>query len=171
MRKVILIFSILVCAVVSVSAQKKKDPKNWRIIVYGKTIWTKGSLQNVTDSSVVILFPDKKTREINFNLLRKIKLRPRHYSGVAIGAASFFVEGIAGGIIIGNAMSKGKTGEPAAMSGVVGGIGGGILAGITSAIVNPLLVEKLVSKKIYVHHDPASYDALKIRLKPFCLNQ
>ena len=108
MRKIILLLFILLGAVISVSAQKKKNPKKWRIIVYGKTLWKSGLLQNVTDSSVVLLLPDKKTQEIKFNMLRKIKLRPRQYSGFAIGAGSLFVEGIAGGYIIGNAMSKEK---------------------------------------------------------------
>jgi hypothetical protein len=166
-----LLFCFLFFAVFSASAQSKKKPKKWQIIVMGKQLRARAYLQNVTDSSIVLAFGNGPTKEISFKTITKIKLKPRYYSGVAAGAASFFLEGIAGGIIIGTAFSKGKTGEPAAMSGVVGGVGGGLAVGFTSAILNPLILDKLVSKKFYVHQDSVSYQSLKLRLKPYCLIQ
>jgi hypothetical protein len=171
MQKIVFLFFFLCFAVFSVSAQPKKKPKKWQIIVIDKHFRTRAFLQNVTDSSVVLLFNGNKTREINFKTIDKIKLKHRYYSGVAIRAASFFIEGIAGGIIIGTALSKGKTGEPAAMSGVVGGIGGGLAVGLVSAIINPLIADKLLSRKFYVHPDSISHQSLKFRLKPYCLIQ
>ena len=174
MPKIILICWLLLFISFSVSAQSKKKPKKWQVIVIGKHLRTRAFLQNVTDSSIVLVFGNRRTKEIGLSTIKKIKLKPRYYSGVAMGAASFFVEGIAGGIIIGTALSKGKTegpGGPAAMAGVVGGIGGGLALGFISAIVNPIILDKLVAKKFYVHHDNIYYQSLKLRLKPYCLIQ
>ena len=170
MLKTILLSGLLLFIALAVSAQPKS--KKWRITVIGQHFRTNGNLYRVTDSSIVLMFDRQRTDEINFADIIKIKLKPG-FGGehVAISFTSFLVEGIAGGVIIGTAMSEGKTGEPAAMSGVVGGIVGGLAVGITAAIVNPMIYNKIKSKKIYVHHDKIFYESLKLRLQPYCVVQ
>jgi hypothetical protein len=169
MGKIIFIICFFDYAAFPVSAQSKKNPRNWQIIVTGDHLRKRGFLQKVTDSSVVLLIQNH-TDEINFTTIRKIKLKLR-YIGVATGVAGFFVEGIAGGVIIGNSLSAGKTGEPAAMSGVVGGIGGGLLVALTAAVMNPVIVDILTSKKFFVEQDSIYFQSLELRLKPYCLIQ
>lgn len=170
MLKISILSALLLCTAFAVLAQSKG--KKWQIIVTGNHFRAKGIFLRVTDSSVVLLFSKKRTDEINFEDIDKIKLKPS-FGGehVAISLTSFLIEGIIGGAVIGSAMSKGKTGEPAAMSGVVGGIVGGTAVGITAAIVNPMIYDKIKTKKIYVHHDKVFYESLKPRLQPYCLVQ
>jgi hypothetical protein len=170
MRKIILLISFLLTTGFSVWAQPKGRQKIWRITVIGNQFRAKAILQNVTDSSVILLFRKNRTDEINFTMLRKIKLRTRHNKGWKM-LTSFGVGGITGGVIIGSQLSRGRTGEPAALAGVVGGIGGGLLVGLTSALAAPLISNIFTTKKFYVQQDSFYYQSLKIRLKPYCLIQ
>ena len=173
MKKIIFTLSIISLAVNLTMAQPTKNHKRWDAVVIGRYVHLRAALLNVTDSSLILLIGKNHTREINFDELKKIKIKPNNSAaiGTVIGATSFIVGGAAGGAAIGTAVSKGQTGEPAAMRGVVGGIVGGMATAVASAAISTIIFTKVVTRKIYVHHDAVSYEALKFRLKPYCLIQ
>jgi hypothetical protein len=170
MLKVILLIIFLGYTGFVALAQSKSKKKEWQIIVIGKEFRAKAILQNVTDSSVILLFRKKQTDEINFTSIEKIKLRPR-YNESTKRLIGFFAGGIAGGIIIGTALSSGREGEPAALAGVVGGIGGGLLVGIAGALTAPMISNIFSARNFIIIQDSIYYQRLPGKLKPYCLIQ
>lgn len=82
------------------SAQPDKNHKRWDAVAIGMYVHVRAPLLNVTDSSIILLVNDHHTREIDFDELKKIKLKPKNSAaiGTVIGVTSFVVGGAAGGV-------------------------------------------------------------------------
>lgn len=125
----------------------------------------KGRLIAVTDSGLSVqmkrgvdVFAYSEINRIKFI---RIDQEPK---GLLLGGAG----GAAAGAIVGSiALSKGKQGEPKALSGVVGGIGGGLLGAIVGGAIGIIVHNKYSAKKITIVHTPEFYRSLPQLLTPF----
>jgi len=169
MKRITLIF-FLAIAINSLKAQHKISGKKWEIVMNSVDFKVKGILKSVTDSSAIILVRGNYTDEILFRDINKIKIRAAR-NRTLTRLTGFFVAGISGGILTGTTLSKGRTGEPAALAGVIGGIFGGIFFGVTGMLLAPTIIRLFPHKKIMVKHDSISIAALKRQLLPYCLHK
>ncbi len=168
MRKLlipVLLFSLLLITL-STFAQKKHRAKSWAASISLDGGRVKGELYSVSDSSVTILGSDKKPDEILFNDISKIKLHRIGSKGLQ-RTAGIVIGSVLGAWGTASILTKDRTGEPAALAGVVGGIGGGLIGAILGFFVSPPIHDLFSSKKFLVHKDPSVYMSLKDKLKAY----
>lgn len=158
---VIMLLLLILCT--EVNAQKKHKVKLWHASVILDGGRVKGELYRASDSSVTIIGIDRKPDEIFYREISKIKLRRMGGRGLqkTIGVVAGSALGAWGSVSV---LTKGRTGGPSAMAGVVGGIGGGILGGIIGFFAAPPIYNLITSKKFIVTSDPSSYPGLKEKL-------
>lgn len=152
-------------------SQDRHNTKPWKAKIFSGGVKFKGILFEVTDSSVVILLPKAASQdEILFADIDIIKLVPHHGKGKK-RLVGFAVGSIAGAWSVSSGLSKGKTGEPAALAGVIGGIGGGLIGATVGVAIAPSVYNLFAIKKFSVEHDPRHYHLLKLKLQPYTIKR
>lgn len=141
------------------NAQNIQKEKEWDVTVRLSGGKIKGTFYKVSDSSITIIGIDQREDEIFFNDIENIRLT----RGVKKGTKKIL--GFIGGATLGGwggveIMTKGKTGEPQALSGIFGGIVGGLVGGIVGSFVAPFIHTLIASKKFDVKHNTSSYREL-----------
>jgi hypothetical protein len=164
-KAIIALLTVFIFAGNSFSASPPKE--QWQAVITCNGFKFKGVLKNVTDSSVIIAVRGKETDEFLFRDMDKIKLRPLH-GEPGKRLVGFFAAGITGGVITGMAVSAGRTGEPAALAGVVTGIGSGLLFGLTGTLLAPQVSNLFATRKIIVQHNSTFYVLLRQKLSAYC---
>jgi hypothetical protein len=149
------------------NGQRHYKEHPWKAVIFFEAGKIRGEFERVTDSSIIITGRDKRPDEVPFDVIRKIRLI-KDYGQPTRQVIGFFAGG-AFGATAGSMLLRGnnRTGEPAALAGVVGGIAGGIIAGITGAISAPGIYNLFSAKRFHVAHDPAFYKILRIKLEPY----
>jgi len=161
MAKHLLLFILCLCTIAKANAQKK----TWQTIAFSGHSKDKGVLKEVNDSSLVLLTKNGEKTLLYDDISRLKFIRKRNTAIKVIGG---IVVGASVGATIGaNKLSKGKSGEPATLSGVVGGIGGGFLGGLAGGFAAPLLCNLLFTRKIQIDHTPVLYPLLRQKLQPY----
>ena len=161
MTKHFLLFILCFCTIAKADAQKEI----WETIVFTSYSKDKGVLKEVNDSSLVLLTKSGKQTLLYNDITRLKFIRKRNTATKVIGGS--IVGATLGAAVTASQLSKGKTGEPKALSGVVGGIGGGIAGGIVGAFTAPLLCDLLFARKIKVEHNLIFYQSLRQKLQPY----
>jgi hypothetical protein len=161
MTKHLLLFILSFCTIAKADAQKKF----WEAIAFADHSKTKGVLKEVNDSSLVLLTKGGE-QTLLFNNLSRLKFVRTKNRAIKVIAGSI-VGATLGAAITANQLTKGRAGEPGALSGVVGGIGGGILGGIVGALTAPLLCEFLFARKINIKHTTIFYQSLRQKLQTY----
>jgi len=158
---------LLLFFTVQIFCQRHYKEHPWIAIIFFEAGKIRGTLERVTDSSIIIIGRDKRPDEVLFDITRKIRLIKDH--GQPTRQAIGFFAGAAIGATAGSMILRGnnRTGEPATIAGVVGGIAGGIITGVAGAISAPGIYNLFAAKKILVTHDPAFYKILKVKLEPY----
>jgi len=128
----------------------------------------KGTFYKITDSSVFVQGTNIRPDEIKLADIKKIKLVPDYGKG-GRKVVGFLVGATAGAIIVSEALSNGKSGEPATLGGVTGGIGGGLLGGVAGFFGWPALYGGIASQKFSIQHTPEFYVSLREKLEPFSI--
>lgn len=162
---------VLVCSISMQDCFSQKTHSTirpWKAVVYLTTGKIKGTFYNITDSSVFVQGLDIRPDEIKLADIRKIRLVPDYGKG-GRKVVGFLVGATAGAIIVSQALSNGKTGEPAALGGVTGGIGGGLIGGIAGFFAYPALYSGVASRKFSIEHNPQFYSSLREKLEPFSI--
>lgn len=159
MTKQLLAFLLIVLFIgVDLEAQVRNE-KNWDVTIRMPGGRIKGEFYKVSDSSISIIGIDNREDEILFNEIEKIRLT----RSVRKGTKKTL--GFMGGAILGTwsgveLMTKDKTGEPRALSGLFGGIVGGLVGGIVGSFVAPMIHTLIASKRFHVVHDLSAYKEL-----------
>ena len=163
---------LLVC---SVSMQEGFSQKThstirpWKAVVYLTTAGKfKGTFYNITDSSIFVQALDIRPDEIKLADIRKIRLVPDYGKG-GRKVVGFLAGATAGAIIVSQAMSNGKSGEPATIGGVTGGIGGGLIGGLAGFFAWPAMYSGVASRKFSIEHTPQFYTSLRQKLEPYSI--
>jgi len=167
-----LLVLLLVCCISKQDCFSQKSHSTirpWKAIVYLTTdAKLKGTFYNITDSTVIIQGLGIKPDEIKLVDIRKIRIVPDYGKG-GRKVVGFLVGATAGAIIVSEALSNGKSGEPATIGGVTGGIGGGFVGGLFGFFAWPGIFNAAATKKFNIKHDAQYYLSLKEKLQPFTI--
>lgn len=141
--------------------------KAWKAIVLTDHKKVKGILYDVSDSSIVVMLPDKHYREVLFSHAHKVKLRTRAATDMMqlIGAT---VGAVTGGILLYSLSAH----NPGWGTGNAGGIYaeyGGAMGGLAGVALGVPILGGLFTKKFTVGHDSGSYAALAAQLRPYSI--
>lgn len=153
---------------ISCFSQHAKKARPWKATIFIEKAKMKGILYNVTDSGLVILDRFGRPDEILFDQINRIRLVKNH-NKLGKHVIGFVAGSITGAAVVSSALSKGKEGEPRALSGVLGGIAGGFTGAIIGVAVAPGIYNLFAAKRFTVKHDPVSYTLLKEKLRPYSL--
>lgn len=157
-------FSLLIlCFYTIVGAHAQK--KAWQTIVFTSDSKAKGVLKEANDSSLILL---TKSGEETFlyNDVRRLKFIRKKNTGIKV-IGGIIVGASLGAPITANQLTKGKQGEPAALSSAVGATVGGFLGAIVGAFSAPPLCNSLFARKINVNHTRTFYQSLSQKLQPY----
>jgi hypothetical protein len=167
-----LLVLILVCSISTQHSYSQKSHSTirpWKAVIHLNTnAKIKGTLYNITDSSVFVQGLGIRPDEIKLSDIHRMKVVPDYGKGTR-RVVGFLVGATAGAIVASEALSNGKSGEPRAIGGVTGGIGGGLVGGIIGFTAWPALYNGVASKRITIKHNPEFYQSLRQKLYSYSI--